>query len=145
MPLLTKFTIVKQGIWQTLYNYMQVEPVRDPTLAVEWLHNGEPITHSNRIRTMFDFGFVVLELQPVQPQVGKNIWNKGKCSLITYFRNDPFLLQFQDSGVWECRARNQDGEAITKCELRISGGSGVVYDWQRPESHRGQITQLEEW
>jgi hypothetical protein len=43
-------------------------PVGDPDLKVEWLHNGQPLQQSNRIKTVADFGFVVLDIASVQSQ-----------------------------------------------------------------------------
>lgn len=44
-----------------------LEPI-DPHLTVQWTHNGEPVRHSNRMKMIHDFGFVVLELLPAEPQ-----------------------------------------------------------------------------
>ena len=35
-------------------------PVNDPTMRVEWYHNGRPISQGHRFRTTYDFGFVTL-------------------------------------------------------------------------------------
>ena len=37
-------------------------PVNDPTMKVEWLHNGKPISQGHRFKTVFDFGFVALDI-----------------------------------------------------------------------------------
>lgn len=47
-----------------------------------------------RIRTINDFGFVVLEISPVYPE---------------------------DSGLYSCRAFNKVGEAVTTCTIKCSG------------------------
>lgn len=44
-----------------------LEPI-DPHLIVQWTHNGEPVRHTNRMKMIHDFGFVVLELLPAEPQ-----------------------------------------------------------------------------
>lgn len=46
----------------------QVEPVADPRLRIEWFHNGNPIRNTSRMKAIHDFGFVVLELTPAEPQ-----------------------------------------------------------------------------
>lgn len=71
----------------------QVEPVDDPDLKIEWFHNGEPVGHSARMKVIHDFGFVVLELIPVEPQ---------------------------DSGKWVCRASSKKGQAETSCDMQVS-------------------------
>ncbi|KJH46031.1 immunoglobulin I-set domain protein [Dictyocaulus viviparus] len=60
----------------------QITPVADPSLKIEWFHDGNPVKHSNRMKMIHDFGFVVLELSPSEPQ---------------------------DSGKWTCRATNKNG------------------------------------
>lgn len=72
---------------------VQVEPVGDPRLKIEWLHDGKPIAHSSRMKNIHDFGFVVLELSPVEPQ---------------------------DTGTWTCRATNARGEAEVSCKIAVS-------------------------
>lgn len=47
-----------------------------------------------RIRTINDFGFVVLEISPIYPE---------------------------DSGLYSCRAFNKVGEAVTTCTIKCSG------------------------
>lgn len=41
-------------------------PVNDPNLKVEWFHNGQPLRHSSRIKSVSDFGFVVMDIAYVQ-------------------------------------------------------------------------------
>uniref|UniRef100_A0A0N5ALN5 Immunoglobulin I-set domain protein n=1 Tax=Syphacia muris TaxID=451379 RepID=A0A0N5ALN5_9BILA len=103
---------------QVAHFEVQVNPVGDPKLGIEWLHNGKPIAHSSRMKNIHDFGFVVLELSPVEPQ---------------------------DSGTWTCRAFNEHGEAEVSCDIAVKGMSGIVYDWQSSEERKERITQLEDW
>lgn len=70
-----------------------MEPVGDPNLSIEWFHNGQPVGHTARMKTIHDFGFVVLELIPVEPQ---------------------------DSGNWVCRASNKKGQAETSCDMEVN-------------------------
>lgn len=70
----------------------QVEPVGDPNLKIEWFHNGKPVGHTARMKAIHDFGFVVLELIPAEPQ---------------------------DSGKWVCRASNKKGQAETSCDMQV--------------------------
>lgn len=37
-------------------------PVGDETMKVEWFYNGEPLKASHRVRTVYAFGMVVLEI-----------------------------------------------------------------------------------
>ncbi|KAI6199682.1 hypothetical protein M3Y96_00652800 [Aphelenchoides besseyi] len=95
----------------------QLEPL-DPTMVVEWLHNGQPVRDSNRHKKIYDFGMVVLELLPVEPQ---------------------------DNGTWVCRATNASGQAETSVEVEVVGDSGVSYEWVSPGERRERIDQLEEY
>lgn len=71
----------------------QIEPVGDPDLKIEWFHNGQPVGHTSRMKAIHDFGFVVLELTPAEPQ---------------------------DSGNWVCRARNKKGQVEISCDVQVS-------------------------
>jgi hypothetical protein len=55
-------------------------PVGDPHLKVEWFHNGQPIRHSSRMKSVSDFGFVVMDIS---------------------------YIQSHDSGEYVCRASNR--------------------------------------
>ena len=91
-------------------------PVGDPNLKVEWFHNGQPLRHSSRIKTVSDFGFVVLDIAYVQSH---------------------------DTGEYVCKASNKFGEDFTKATLRCTGKSGVYLDSLQPDS-LAKIRALEE-
>ncbi|VDO67652.1 unnamed protein product [Heligmosomoides polygyrus] len=96
----------------------QVTPVADPTLKIEWFHDGNPVKHSNRMKMIHDFGFVVLELSPSEPQ---------------------------DTGKWTCRATNRNGSDEVSCDLKVVGTGGVSYEWQSPAERKERINELEHW
>ena len=91
-------------------------PVGDPNLKVEWFVNGQPLRHSSRIKTVSDFGFVVLDIAYVQSH---------------------------DSGEYICKASNKFGEDFTRATLRCSGKGGVYSDSLQPDS-LAKIRALEE-
>ena len=82
-------------------------PTDDPTLTVEWFWKGKPLKAGSRIRTFCDFGFVILEVSPVYPE---------------------------DSGEYQCRAKNALGEAVTTATLNCSGKRNIIMDSQGPDS-----------
>jgi len=43
----------------------QLTPVNDSSMRVEWFHNGKPLSAGSRIKTINDFGFVILEVAGV--------------------------------------------------------------------------------
>lgn len=90
-------------------------PVNDPDLKVEWYHNGKLMRHSNRIKTVSDFGYVVLDIA---------------------------YLQDHDSGEYVCRAYNKYGEDFTRTTLNCGGRGGVFYDSLQPDSLQ-RIRELE--
>ncbi|KMY97015.1 uncharacterized protein Dsimw501_GD13415, isoform H [Drosophila simulans] len=90
-------------------------PVNDPDLKVEWYHNGKLMRHSNRIKTVSDFGYVVLDIS---------------------------YLQDHDSGEYVCRAWNKYGEDFTRTTLNCGGRGGVFYDSLQPDSLQ-RIRELE--
>ncbi|ROT82072.1 I-connectin [Penaeus vannamei] len=95
-------------------------PVGDPYLRVEWYHNGRPLRAGSRIKTINDFGYVILEL--------------AGC-----YSND--------SGTYTCRAVNKHGEASVECKLVVSSKSGIILDPQATSKFKGcteSIQKLEE-
>lgn len=90
-------------------------PVTDPELKVEWFHNGKPIRHSNRIKPVSDFGYVLLDIAYVQSH---------------------------DSGEYVCRASNKYGEDFTRATIECFGKGGVYYDSLQPQS-LARIRELE--
>lgn len=95
-------------------------PVGDPYLRVEWYHNGRPLRAGSRIKTINDFGYVILEL--------------AGC-----YSND--------SGTYTCRAINKHGEASVECKLIVTSKSGIILDPQATSKFKGcteSIQKLEE-
>lgn len=83
---------------------------------MEWFVNGQPLRHSSRIKTVSDFGFVVLDIAYVQSH---------------------------DSGEYICKASNKFGEDFTRATLRCVGKGGVYSDSLQPDS-LAKIRALEE-
>ncbi|ETN87097.1 hypothetical protein NECAME_01255 [Necator americanus] len=96
----------------------QISPVADPNLKIEWFHDGNPVKHSNRMKMIHDFGFVVLEMSPAEPQ---------------------------DTGKWTCRATNKKGSDEVSCDIKVVGTGGVSYEWQSPAERKERINELEQW
>ncbi|XP_044003588.1 titin isoform X2 [Aphidius gifuensis] len=95
-------------------------PVNDSSMRVEWYHNGKPLNAGSRIKTIHDFGFVILEI--------------ANC----YQR---------DSGMYKCKATNRHGEAIVTCKLQIRGRQGIILEPQLPNNFKSgteSIQKLEE-
>lgn len=42
-----------------------VTPTNDPDLKIDWKFNGNPLPNSSRIKTVSDFGFVMLDIASV--------------------------------------------------------------------------------
>ena len=90
-------------------------PTDDPTLTVEWFWKGKPLKAGSRIRTFCDFGFVILEVSPVYPE---------------------------DSGEYQCRAKNVLGEAVTTATLNCSGKRNIIMDSQLPKGMEGAMDKI---
>jgi titin len=67
-------------------------PVGDPTLKVDWFKDGEKISTGTRTNTMHDFGLVNLDISG---------------------------LRSSDEGIYEVRASNSLGEAMTTASLKV--------------------------
>lgn len=98
----------------------RLTPINDPSMRVEWYHNGKALWSGSRIKTINDFGFVILEI--------------AGC----YQR---------DSGLYSCKATNKHGEATVSCKLSVKGRQGIIMEPQLPSNFRTgteSIQRLEE-
>ena len=53
---------------QTVHFEGRLLPVSDPKMHIEWFHNGKPLMAASRIRPMYDFGYVALDLLYAYPE-----------------------------------------------------------------------------
>lgn len=83
-----KEVAVEEG--ETAHFECRVEPKNDPNLRVEWFHNGKPLPNGHRFRTIYELGFVSLDILYAYPE---------------------------DAGEYFCRAYNSVGEDTTKASL----------------------------
>ena len=93
----------------------QIEPIHDPSLKIEFLHNGKSLQQASRIHTVCDFGYVALDI--------------GK-------------LVSSDSGEYVCRAYNALGESTSSIHLNVAAKGSLDLSSQRPEG-LDKIKQLE--
>ena len=90
---------IKEG--QRAHFECRIIPVSDPTLKVEWLHNGQSLKQGSRIKEGLDFGFVSLDIMHCYPE---------------------------DAGTYTCRATNCLGQAVNSAELRVMSKETIVKD-----------------
>ncbi|XP_069544948.1 titin-like, partial [Brachyistius frenatus] len=88
----------------------RLTPIGDPTMVVEWLHDGKPLAAANRLRMVNEFGY---------------------CSL------DYEVAYARDSGVITCRATNKFGVDQTSATLIVKDEKGLVEETQLPEGRKG--------
>ena len=77
----------------------QVSPSSDSSMSIEWYKNGQPITASSRIGTIFSFGYVSLNISD---------------------------LRSEDSGTYTCRAVNRSGEDRTQAAFVVKASSALT-------------------
>ena len=98
----------------------RLTPINDPSMRVEWFHNGKQLSAGSRIKTINDFGFVILEVANVMTR---------------------------DSGNYTCKAVNKHGEASVSCNVQVKGKQSIITDPQLPRSFKtgtDSIMRLEE-
>lgn len=100
---------------QSAHFEAQVEPLHDPHLRVEFLHNGKLLQQASRIHTVCDFGYVALDI--------------GQ-------------LVAADAGEYVCRAVNALGESSSSVHLSVTARGSLDTSSQRPEG-LDKIKQLE--
>uniref|UniRef100_A0A8C2U2Z4 Ig-like domain-containing protein n=1 Tax=Coturnix japonica TaxID=93934 RepID=A0A8C2U2Z4_COTJA len=98
---------VKEG---SRLHMCRLTPIGDPTMVVEWLHDGKPLEAANRLRMINEFGY---------------------CSL------DYGAAYSRDSGVITCRATNKYGTDHTSATLIVKDEKSLVEESQLPEGRRG--------
>lgn len=59
-------------------------PLGDQTMRVEWFFNGEPLKASHRVRTVYAFGMVVLEIIGTKVSAGNRIWSRHGALWLLY-------------------------------------------------------------
>ncbi|NXA48856.1 TITIN protein, partial [Nothocercus julius] len=96
----------------------RLTPIGDPTMVVEWLHDGKPLEAANRLRMINEFGYCSLDFGVAYPR---------------------------DSGVITCRATNKYGTDHTSATLIVKDEKSLVEESQLPEGRKGlqRIEELE--
>lgn len=96
----------------------QLTPVSDPTMKVEWYKDGRAITASSRITTIYNFGYVSLNIMH---------------------------LRAEDAGTYTVRAVNRMGEALSQSTIKVYSRTSVTGDLGIPEQQRyiEKVEQLE--
>jgi hypothetical protein len=79
---------------QTAVFDCKFSPSGDPSLKIVWLLNGKSILASSRISTLADFGYAVLEINPV------TVFDQGEYTIV---------------------AVNQKGESRMSAKLSVTG------------------------
>ena len=85
----------------------RITPINDPSMRVEWFHNGKALSAGSRIKTINDFGFVILEVANVMTR---------------------------DTGSYTCKAVNRHGESSVSCNITVKSKQNIVTDPQLPKS-----------
>ena len=68
----------------------RLTPINDPSMKVEWFHNGKQLSAGSRIKTINDFGFVILEVANVMTRDSGNYTCKVIIVLQKLDRNFEF-------------------------------------------------------
>jgi titin len=76
----------------------RVEPKEDPKLRIEWYRNGKQLPSGHRYRTIYDMGFISLDI---------------------------LYIYAEDSGEYVCKAINDHGSDTTKAFVTCKSKSGL--------------------
>lgn len=104
-----KLTSIRMKRFGPAHFECRLTPIGDPTMVVDWLHDGKPLAAANRLRMVNEFGY---------------------CSL------DYEVAYARDSGVITCRATNKFGVDQTSATLIVKDEKGLVEESQLPEGRR---------
>lgn len=100
-------TTVLSGL---LHLECNVEPKHDPKLAINWFHNGLPLSSATRIKANLDFGLVTLDIQDMNER---------------------------DSGVYTCKAVNEAGEAVVFTTVSCDDDANIDLETKHPKGKQG--------
>merc|ERR1712200_297842 len=76
----------------------RIIPINDPSMRIEWYQNGKQLSTGSRIKTISDFGFVILEVANVMTR---------------------------DAGNYTCKATNRHGETSVSCQVQVKSRQGI--------------------
>ena len=62
----------KQKVLGSVHFECHIVPIGDPTMKIEWLLDGKPLEHANRIMEVFEFGYAALDINAVYPRDSGN-------------------------------------------------------------------------
>ncbi|KAL2081285.1 hypothetical protein ACEWY4_023138 [Coilia grayii] len=112
-----KLTSVRMKNFGPAHFECRLTPIGDPSMVVEWLHDGKPLAAANRLRMVSEFGY---------------------CSL------DYEVAYARDSGVITCRATNKFGVDQTSATLIVKDEKSLVEETQLPDGRKApRIDELE--
>uniref|UniRef100_A0A8C5BN11 Ig-like domain-containing protein n=1 Tax=Gadus morhua TaxID=8049 RepID=A0A8C5BN11_GADMO len=113
-----KLTSVRMKRFGPAHFECRLTPIGDPTMVVEWLHDGKPLDAANRLRMVNEFGYCSLDYEVAYPR---------------------------DSGVITCRATNKFGVDQNSATLVVKDEKGLVEESQLPEGIKGahRIDEME--
>lgn len=84
-----------------------IEPSRDETMTVEWFHNGRPLPVGSRYKTLFDFGYITLDIYNVTDE---------------------------DSGEYKVKVSNHLGTVESSINLNVLGKENILRASNQPSS-----------
>ena len=79
----------------------RLTPINDPSMKVEWFHNGKQLSAGSRIKTINDFGFVILEVANVMTRDSGNYTCKVIIVLQKLDRNFEFHITIQSRYIFQ--------------------------------------------
>ncbi|KHJ47621.1 hypothetical protein D918_01776 [Trichuris suis] len=85
----------------------KVAPKHDSSLTVDWLKDGRPLKHANRIKMLFEFGYVSLSFNPVYRE---------------------------DNGTYTCVIRNRAGTSTSSASILCESDEDIVSKTQHGDA-----------
>ena len=95
----------------------QVTPSSDSSMKIDWFKDGQPITASSRIGTIFSFGYVSLNISD---------------------------LRAEDAGTYTCRAVNKSGEDRTQAAFVVKASNSLATASTGLEEQHAYIQKTEQ-
>ena len=126
----------------------KLSPVNDSSMRVDWFHNGKTISTGSRIKTINDFGFVILEVAGVLARDAGlytcKVRKRGKITVTKEIIQETIGIKIV---IFSLQATSRHGEATSSCKLTVKGRQGIVSEPQLPSQFKTgseSIQRLEE-
>ncbi|CAK9295899.1 unnamed protein product [Gordionus sp. m RMFG-2023] len=114
---ITDISDLQANEWDKIRFEARLEPANDKTTQIFWYHDGKILNASSRIKTLFDYGVVILEITDITTK---------------------------DAGLYECIATNNFGSDSTRAILTVREDDERIIQDTGLSSQRSSVARVKD-